>query len=313
LYIAHIPVESIAVDSLMLRGAFLRSIQPSFSLSSSLQTCSRLRGVFLPRWTMQQQQQRVFSTGNVNKALAAAIRGLDTWDPDNLEPGRVTVHNLQKRVDVDIDLLKKQALSVLKIMELEQYDLSISLVTEARMRELNFKFRNVSKSTDILSLDYNHNDGWNAVQFAPDGGMEDYTISKLENRDPVKRVVGMPPPPTEFGEYDLGDVIMCMPFIKRVCKKQDKEISEHTAMLLIHSVCHLLRYDHETDHAYRTMHARERQVMTALKKVDLDCVRVPVYSSGSDFASDSSSSDDEAFGFGEEIEEGDTTTKGVKV
>jgi rRNA maturation RNase YbeY len=188
-------------------------------------------------------------------------------------------------------------------MELEQYDLSISLVTEPRMRELNYKFRNVSKSTDILSLDYNHNDGWNAVQFAPDGGMEDYTISKIENRDPVKRVVGVPPPPTEFGEYDLGDVIMCMPYIKRVCKKESKEIPDHMSMLLIHSVCHLLRYDHESDHAYRTMHKRELQVMAALQNVDLDNVDVPVYSSGSDFASSSSdSSDDEAFGFEEEIE-----------
>ncbi len=94
--------------------------------------------------------------------------------------------------------LKKQ-----KILKKEK-DLIIVFVTEKKMRELNFQFRNKNTPTDILSF------------------------------DPIEDSV-------------LGELVLCLPVLKKQAKAHDLKLSHEIGYMLIHGVLHLLGYDHETN------------------------------------------------------------------
>jgi len=104
----------------------------------------------------------------------------------------------------------KEAVSlILKNLNLDNVEISISLVDDETMRNLNREWRGKDKTTDVLSFP-----------------MEDeFGISKYRL---------------------LGDVIISLPFAEKQAKEIGYTIEEEIIRLLTHGILHLLGYDHET-------------------------------------------------------------------
>ena len=113
--------------------------------------------------------------------------------------------------------------------------ISVSFVDKAEIRRLNKEYRGVDKATDVLSFP--------AFEFG--------TIPAEEELE-------------EDEELALGDVVIC----EEVCRRQAEEYghSEEREIiyLFVHSVFHLLGYDHETEDGKQDMRAREEAVMELL-------------------------------------------------
>ena len=113
--------------------------------------------------------------------------------------------------------------------------ISVSFVDREEIRKLNSQYRGVDKETDVLSFP-----AFEAGKIPAEMELE------------------------EGEELALGDVVIC----EDVCKEQAKEFghSEEREIiyLFVHSVLHLLGYDHETEDDKEDMRAREEEVMTLL-------------------------------------------------
>ena len=113
--------------------------------------------------------------------------------------------------------------------------ISVSFVDKAEIRRLNKEYRGVDKATDVLSFP----------------AFESGAIPAEEELE-------------EDEELALGDVVIC----EEVCRRQAEEYghSEEREIiyLFVHSVFHLLGYDHETEDGKQDMRAREEAVMDLL-------------------------------------------------
>ncbi|EKD51977.1 MAG: hypothetical protein ACD_62C00148G0008 [uncultured bacterium] len=106
------------------------------------------------------------------------------------------------------------------------------------MRRLNFEQRNVSTTTDVLSFP--------SIQPGPDQ-------------------VGVP---RVFSGIFLGDVIISLDVAQKQALAQHISLSKEVTFLIIHSLLHLLGYDHDTQKKLRTMQAVESRIwrMVALSR-----------------------------------------------
>jgi probable rRNA maturation factor len=61
-----------------------------------------------------------------------------------------------------------------------------------------------------------------------------------------------------------GDLVLCVPVLRREAREQGKTLRAHCAHLVIHGMLHLQGYDHERDADARRMEAREVRVLERL-------------------------------------------------
>ena len=130
---------------------------------------------------------------------------------------------------LDLPLLKQRARSVLRLLELAKSELSISLVGDREIRELNRSYRDRDRATDVLSFSLVDGD-WASFR----GAM-------------------------------LGDVVISIETAHRQARKRHRSLDEETARLLIHGVLHLVGHDHELPMDYRRMRAEERRLSAVLR------------------------------------------------
>ena len=60
-----------------------------------------------------------------------------------------------------------------------------------------------------------------------------------------------------------GDLVVCLPVVKREARAQKKPLKAHMAHMVVHGMLHLQGYDHETcEQDADRMEARERQILS---------------------------------------------------
>lgn len=121
------------------------------------------------------------------------------------------------------DRLVKLASRFFKTLELSNVELSLSLVSDEEIRELNALWRKKNKPTDVLSF--------------PGGDM---------------------PGP---GRRSLGDVVISMDTARRAAKDFDSTLDDELDLYLAHGLLHLLGHDHHEKPAARKMEALERKLL----------------------------------------------------
>jgi probable rRNA maturation factor len=120
--------------------------------------------------------------------------------------------------------------------------LSLSVVTDEHMHELNREWREVDRPTDVLSLE-------------------------CERPDDPDLAPGEP--------CELGDVVLAPAYIARQADSFGTTPADETRLLLVHGVLHLLGYDHLVDEEAEVMEAREDFLVSLLETDgDLRGVRV---------------------------------------
>jgi len=106
----------------------------------------------------------------------------------------------------------------LKIKD-EKVEISLNLVGDAKIRELNKKYRGKNKVTDVLSFPLN------PALLKKDGVKE----TSLKN----------------YGILSLGDIFICLPVAKKEAIADKMTLQAKLAQLTTHGFLHLLGYDHE--------------------------------------------------------------------
>ncbi len=105
-------------------------------------------------------------------------------------------------------------------LDYEQYgnpaEVSVTFVDNEEIHALNKKFRNVDKSTDVLSFPL----------FDYEGNSEE---------PPVDEMLGM-----------LGDIVLSLEQAEVQAAESGHSFAREVAFLTVHSMLHLLGYDHET-------------------------------------------------------------------
>lgn len=126
----------------------------------------------------------------------------------------------------------------------EQLEVSVSFVGEEEIRELNKEYRNNDNVTDVLSFPAVEN---------PDRGV----INVEEHAADLN---------PETWLLNLGDIIICLPRAKAQAKEYGHSLKREVAFLALHSLLHLLGYDH--------MIPEDEQQMTALQTEILDKLNI---------------------------------------
>ncbi len=126
------------------------------------------------------------------------------------------------------------------VLETENFnfdaEINVTLVDDQEIKALNSQFRNIDRATDVLSFPLNDN--------------EEYDINP------------------ENGCAMLGDVVISVEHAVKQAEEFGHSIEREVAYLTVHSVLHLLGYDHldEADEK-KIMRKKEEQ---ALKLIGLD-------------------------------------------
>lgn len=67
-----------------------------------------------------------------------------------------------------------------------------------------------------------------------------------------------------LGNALSGDLVLCVPVLKREARQQKKTLRAHCAHLVIHGALHLQGYDHVSDKDARVMEALETRLLGTL-------------------------------------------------
>lgn len=137
---------------------------------------------------------------------------------------------------VDVVKLKRDARTILRSLDYDDFDLGILLTTHEAIHDYNKQYRGYDKPTDILSFPYH--------QIVPG--------EKIEA-------------PTDE-EKNLGDIIMCPAYINDDLARWEKTFQERMDILLVHGICHLLGYDHIEDADYEVMKLQEDALLEIISR-----------------------------------------------
>lgn len=117
-------------------------------------------------------------------------------------------------------------------------EVSLVIVGQERIQELNREYRGKDRPTDVLSF---------ALKEQKDGEPEVF--------------IGPPD-----GLVHLGEVIISYPQAVLQAEEHQHSIKKELAILIIHGTLHLLGYDHEQPAKAPDMLAREREILNIIER-----------------------------------------------
>ena len=127
----------------------------------------------------------------------------------------------------------------------------MSVVSRESIHELNRDMRQVDRETDVLSfpmLEFEESPRMSAP--VKDDLAEAFLDE--ENIDP------------EVNELMLGDVVICLDVAIDQAREYGHSLDREMAFLTVHSMLHLMGYDHMTKEAEEVMFPRQEQILAAM-------------------------------------------------
>ena len=112
-------------------------------------------------------------------------------------------------------------------IDTDRAEISLTLVEPEEIKSLNAEYRNVDSVTDVLSY------------------------PQFEDKEQM---------PSE-GELCLGDVVICVERAQQQAEEYGHSFEREMVYLLVHSLLHLLGYDHMDDDEKAIMREKEEHVM----------------------------------------------------
>lgn len=137
--------------------------------------------------------------------------GDELWQEEN----KLVVKNLKSLIK---KIVPKTSLKSL-VEKGADIEISVLLTNDAQIRDLNKKYRNQDKVTDVLSFPL-------------------LDTSLIKNGELSK--IGL-----ETNLVALGDIILARETIKKDAIQRSKSFIDHLTHLVIHGLLHLIGYDHE--------------------------------------------------------------------
>ena len=85
-------------------------------------------------------------------------------------------------------------------------------------------------------------------------------------KDKPTNGLSFPSPAPDLNQDLLGDIAICIDIIKKESLEQGKEAADHLIHIILHSVLHLVGYDHEDEASANKMELLE---ISTLKKIGI--------------------------------------------
>ena len=201
----------------------------------------------------------------------------------------IDVDNRQDKMQIDEQNLLKLATHALSYMGLPSYlELSISFVDEQEIQQLNTRYRNTNTVTDVLSfpcdienleqlecivadaeLDAGASSGVGAQaksELRTQMGSE--VNAQLSDVANSKADVNVETFASECGvrqtiaqTIELGDVVICPAIIDEQRHEFNTTFDEELSLMLVHSILHLLGFDHIDEQDRGLMQQKEREIL----------------------------------------------------
>lgn len=149
----------------------------------------------------------------------------------------VIITNQQKKVKINVGtrlLIRKCCIASLDANKMSgKYEVSVTFTDNEQIRQLNREFRHQDKSTDVLSFPLGEN---GAFDINPD-----------------------------TGNMQLGDIVISLETAVEQADTYGHTLEREIAFLTVHSMLHLLGYDHENGGLEEMqMRSMEEQILTSL-------------------------------------------------
>lgn len=159
----------------------------------------------------------------------------------------ITVENHSRQTfDFPYEELAGQVITAVLDFEEFPYEAEVSLMlTElGEIHEINRVHRGIDRATDVLSFPM--------LEYPAPGD-----FSQMEES------FGYFHPDT--GEAMLGDIVLCVDKVKEQAMEYGHSVRREYAFLIVHSMLHLLGYDHMTEEEALVMEEKQEQILEVLK------------------------------------------------
>lgn len=161
----------------------------------------------------------------------------------------IYVDNRQKKLEVNNDFIEKLTKVIEFSLNEEEVDIpceiSLVFVDNDEIREINNDTRGINRETDVLSfpmLEYENKKVFKEMY-------KNYKFSQIDfNGD----------------ELVLGDIVLSLEKALEQSIEFDHSYEREASYLVVHSVLHLLGYDHMEDEEKRVMRSREEEILNKL-------------------------------------------------
>ncbi len=136
---------------------------------------------------------------------------------------RLNWENMQNKIDISDDIIKKLTLSLEKTLDYEEFcddaEISLSFVDNEAIKELNKETRNKDAVTDVLSFPLLEQDEDGTLIIYDEDIADDYIL--------------------------LGDIVISAERAVEQAEEYGHSLVREICFLAVHSALHLLGYDHE--------------------------------------------------------------------
>ena len=147
----------------------------------------------------------------------------------------------------DFDQMDVYRRAVDTVLDLEgcpyEAEVSLLITDDKSIQEINRDQRGIDAPTDVLSFPM--------VQYAHPGD-----FSGVEDMDDCFNI--------ETGELMLGDIVLSIDRVRSQAEEYGHSIMREVAFLIVHSMLHLIGYDHIEEEDRILMEDRQRKVMDIL-------------------------------------------------
>lgn len=147
----------------------------------------------------------------------------------------VLIDNRQNRIHLSTEQIRRAAQAVLNALGSPEGELSVLLLDDAAIAELNKQYLNRRGPTNVIAFPMGEGD------FA------------------------------EIQPELLGDVVISLDTAAKEAKELETSLPERFRELLIHGILHLFGYDHETAEAdARTMEAKSEELLRKIREIAIE-------------------------------------------
>ena len=144
----------------------------------------------------------------------------------------------------------------------ESGHVSIALVDDSTVRELNGRFRGLDEITDVLSFSTTHSGHWQSDSNPP----PDTLPVEPTNIDPFSF------PESDNNAPDLGEIVISLPQAERQAIEKKSGLDQELSLLIVHGTLHLVGHDHGEPDETALMKYKEQQALNNLFPNKLDLV-----------------------------------------
>lgn len=154
----------------------------------------------------------------------------------------IILENNQDKLAIEDDIRETIERVILKTLEVEncKFDaqVSVTIVDLEEIRRINRDMRNIDSETDVLSFPM--------LEFD-------------ENRNMIEDDYDL-----DDGKLLLGDIVICAERAKSQAEEYGHSFLREMAFLTVHSMLHLLGYDHMEDEEEKEMFSRQEDILNIL-------------------------------------------------